>query len=67
MGDGLRRCSIWLILLTGFVGTLSVAYTNYRIHQKSTYQFRSLSNLLDAMTQGDYTLRGRSDENDSAF
>ncbi len=59
--------SVWLILLTGFAGSLSVAYTHYRIHQKSAYQFRSLSNLLDAMTQGDYSLRGRSDNNHSAL
>ena len=59
--------SVWLILLTGFVGALSVAYTHYRIHQKSAYQFRSLSNLLDAMTQGDYSLRGRSDNSHSAL
>lgn len=52
--------SIFLIILCGFLGSLLIAYTNTTIHQKSAYQFRSLSNLLEAMTQGDYSLRARS-------
>lgn len=59
--------SIWLILLAGFIGILSIAFIHYCIHQKSAYQFRSLSNLLDAMIQGDYSLRGRSDKNHGAL
>ncbi len=54
--------SIWLILLTVFLGGILVIYANLRIYQKLEYQFRSLSNLLDAMTQGDYSLRSRSDQ-----
>jgi nitrogen fixation/metabolism regulation signal transduction histidine kinase len=59
--------SIWLILLTALIGGLLVIYSNYRIHQKSAYQFRSLSNLLDAMIQGDYSLRARSDHSYGAL
>lgn len=59
--------SVWLVLLTAFAGTITVIYINYCIHQKSAYQFRSLSNLLDAMTQGDYSLRGRSDTSQGAL
>ncbi|TQV72311.1 PAS domain-containing protein [Aliikangiella marina] len=52
--------SIYLTLLVGFIGSILVIYCNYRIHEKSAYQFRSLSNLLEAMVQGDYSLRARS-------
>lgn len=55
--------SIWLILLTVLIGGLLIAYTHHRLHQKLVYQFRSLSNLLVAMTQGDYSLRSRSNQN----
>lgn len=59
--------SVYLILLTILVGGLLVAYCNIKIYQKSAYQFRSLSNLLEAMIQGDYSLRARSDKKDSAL
>ncbi|TQV88135.1 sensor histidine kinase [Aliikangiella coralliicola] len=59
--------SIYLILLVAPIGGFVVAYTNAQIHQKSAYQFRSLSNLLDAMIQGDYTLRARAGENHGAL
>lgn len=61
------KVSIWLTLLVALIGGLSVIYTSCRIHQKSAYQFRSLSNLLEAMIQGDYSLRARSYEGDSAL
>ncbi|UAA40374.1 GHKL domain-containing protein [Paraneptunicella aestuarii] len=53
--------SIWLILLMAFVEGMLVLYTNHQIHQKVVHQFRSLINLLDAMQQGDYSLRARSE------
>lgn len=59
--------SIWLILLTILLGSLLITYTSYRIYQKSEFQFRSLSNLLDAMTHGDYSLRARSDQGEGAL
>lgn len=59
--------SIWLILLTGLIGSLMLLYSSYAIYQKISYQFRSISNLLEALIQGDYTLRARTDQNNSAF
>lgn len=56
-----------LILLTGFVGGLAVLYCYYQIKHKSEYQFRSISNLLDAMSQGEYSLRARSHRNGGAL
>lgn len=59
--------SIYLTILTGFLGSIGVFVTNSLIHQKSAFQFRSLSNLLEAMLKGDYALRLRSDKPDSAL
>lgn len=59
--------SVYLILLTVFLGLILVIISNALIHQKSAYQFRSLSNLLDAMTKGDYAMRIRQEEKDSAL
>jgi two-component system, NtrC family, nitrogen regulation sensor histidine kinase NtrY len=56
-----------LILLVVLIGSISTLYTHYQIHQNSVYQFRRLSNLLDAMIQGDYSLRARSDQSDGAL
>lgn len=51
--------SIWLILLTALIGGAAVVYVGYRIYQMSVHQFRHLSSLLDAIIQGDYSLRAR--------
>ncbi|PKI17662.1 PAS domain-containing protein, partial [Colwellia sp. 12G3] len=59
--------SIFLILLTLLLGGVSILYCHAQIHQKSAYQFRSLSNLLDAMIREDYTLRARSSHGDVAL
>lgn len=59
--------SIWLILLTGLIGSLSILYTTYFLYQKISYQFRSVSNLLEALIQGDYSLRARSHKQGGAF
>lgn len=61
------KISIYLILLTALLGCLVLAYCHSKIHQKSSYQFRSLTNLLDAMVQGDYSLRSRPSEGDKAL
>ena len=53
--------SIWLILLTVFIAGILIIYTNSKIHEKMEYQFRSLGNLLDAISRGDYSLRSRTD------
>ena len=59
--------SIFLILLTLLLGRVSIVYCHAKIHQKSAYQFRSLSNLLDAMVHEDYTLSARSSHGDVAL
>ena len=61
------QVSVYLILLCVLVGSLLVIICNGLIYQKSSFQFRSLSNLLDAMIRGDYTMRGRQEQNDSAL
>jgi nitrogen fixation/metabolism regulation signal transduction histidine kinase len=59
--------SIYLILLTVLISSLVMVYSHSKLHQKSAYQFRSLSNLLDAMVQGDYSLRARPSDGDEAL
>ncbi|HBY84334.1 MAG TPA: PAS domain-containing sensor histidine kinase [Colwellia sp.] len=59
--------SIYLVLLVMLIGGLVIVFCHSKIHQKSAYQFRSLSNLLDAMVQGDYSLRARTSEGDKAL
>ncbi|WGO98286.1 ATP-binding protein [Saccharophagus degradans] len=59
--------SIWLTLIAALVGSLAILVSSYRIYQKTEFQFRTLGNLLDAMIQGDYSLRARSGSNDGAL
>lgn len=59
--------SIYIILLTILLSSISIVFCHSQIHRKSAYQFRSLSNLLDAMIQGDYTLRAYSGNHDLAL
>jgi len=59
--------SIYLVLLVILIAGLVITFCHGKIHQKSAYQFRSLSNLLDAMVQGDYSLRARTCEGDRAL
>lgn len=61
------KISIYLILLTALLGGITLLYCHAKIHQKSAFQFRSLSNLLDAMIQGDYSLRARPSQGDTAL
>lgn len=63
----LANISIWLILLAGLFGGLMILYASYSIYQKISYQFRSVSNLLEALVQGDYSLRARTDQTSGAF
>lgn len=59
--------SKWLVALTLLIGSLAIVFTSYRLFQKADYQFRSLGNLLDAMIQGDYSMRARSGRSDGAL
>lgn len=59
--------SIFLILLTMLLGSVSILYCYTQINQRTAHQFRNLSNLLDAMIREDYTLRARSSHGDAAL
>ncbi len=59
--------SVALITLVAILGCITIVYTHYQIQKNSVYQFRRLSNLLDAMIQGDYSLRARSDQSQGAL
>lgn len=50
-GYAVGIASIVLVIVVGYC----VAY----IHQRTAFQLRSISNLLEAMVQGDYSMRGR--------
>ena len=56
-----------LVLLTILLCSIVIIYCHTKIHQISAYQFRSICNLLDAMIQGDYSLRARTSEGDTAL
>ncbi|MBU2972392.1 GHKL domain-containing protein [Pseudoalteromonas sp. C2R02] len=56
-----------LVLLTILLFSIIIVYCHTKIHQISAYQFRSICNLLDAMIQGDYSLRARTSEGDTAL
>ncbi|PKG98481.1 PAS domain-containing sensor histidine kinase [Paraglaciecola sp. MB-3u-78] len=60
------KISVYLILLTVLLATVTIIYAYIKIQQISAFQFRSLSNLLDAMNQGDYSLRASSVNGDNA-
>jgi two-component system nitrogen regulation sensor histidine kinase NtrY len=54
--------SNYSIYLTGLVALILLAVVGYclaTIKLRLSYQFRSLTNLLEAMSSGDYSLRGR--------
>jgi len=59
--------SIYLTALIGLILLLSIGYCAVMIVVRSNFVFRTLSNLLESMTQGDYSLRGRTSDANSAF
>jgi len=61
------KISTPLILLTILLCSITIIFCHTKIHQISAYQFRSICNLLDAMIQGDYSLRARTSEGDTAL
>jgi len=60
------KISVYLTLLTTLLALVTIIYAYIKIQQISAFQFRSLSNLLDAMNQADYSLRASSVNGDSA-
>lgn len=59
--------SVWLVILCGFLGGILVLMVAYLTHQRAEYQFRSLSNLLEALTQGEYSMRAVSSQTGGAL
>ena len=55
-----------MVLIVLFLFCL-IGFCASTLYQKITYQFRTLSNLLEGMTRGDYSLRGRMSKPDSAL
>lgn len=53
------QTSINLIVLIVLSLTCLIGFCVSTVYRKITYQFRSLSNLLEGMVHGDYSLRGR--------
>lgn len=48
----------YLIALVAVLHGMVVAYCAYYVYSRTTFQLRTVSNLLDAMVRGDYSLRG---------
>jgi len=59
--------SIWIISLTVLFAGLLVLWCSYRIYTASAFQFRNLHNLLDAMNEGDFSLRIHSQAHTGAY
>ena len=59
--------SYWLSALIILSATLLVFSGIYRIYHKTVFQIRSLSNLLEAMINGDFSLRARSQADQGAL
>lgn len=54
----LAGVSGYLVALAAVVHGLLVAYCAYYVYSRTTLRLRTVSNLLDAMVHGDYSLRG---------
>lgn len=59
--------SVYLTAMVAIVLTMVIAWCTATVVGKTSYLFRTLSNLLEAMTKGDYSLRGRKEHSDSAL
>ncbi len=54
----------WLLLGAASITTLIIAFT---VRQRLVFPLRSLANLLEALREGDYSLRGRYADPEDAF
>jgi two-component system nitrogen regulation sensor histidine kinase NtrY len=54
----MARVSGYLVALVAVLHGMVVAYCAYYVYSRTTFQLRTVSNLLDAMVRGDYSLRG---------
>lgn len=55
--------SIYFIAFATILLSLPIIYAAFTGRQGANYQLQTLSNLLEAMIEGDYSLRGRSQSN----
>ncbi|MBD1581960.1 sensor histidine kinase [Pseudoalteromonas sp. S16_S37] len=53
------QVSVWLIALCALLGAIVITWSCIRVKQKVVYQLRTQTNLIEALAQGDYTLRAR--------
>ncbi len=59
--------SIYLTLLASFFFLSSIVYCAWAIREKVSGQFHSITNLLEALSNGDFGLRGRDASDDSTL
>ena len=59
--------SVYLTAMIGIILFIVIVWCATAISSKTSYLFLTLSNLLEAMTQGDYSLKGRKEYTDSAL
>ncbi|MFT4927268.1 MAG: two-component system nitrogen regulation sensor histidine kinase NtrY [Phenylobacterium sp.] len=59
--------SVYLTIMAAIILAIVIAYCTYSISSKTDYLFRTLSNLLEAMATGDYSLKGRNELTTSAL
>ncbi|ALU44522.1 sensor histidine kinase [Pseudoalteromonas rubra] len=53
----LTDISVWLVALCALLGVIVLTWSTLYIKQKVVYQLRTQTNLVEALAQGDYTLR----------
>ncbi|WP_199610076.1 sensor histidine kinase [Flocculibacter collagenilyticus] len=51
--------SVYLIICTMIILALVISYATYAVQQNTEQQLHTISNLVEAMIEGDYSLRGR--------
>lgn len=59
--------SIYLTLLLALMFTVAIPVLYFTFQARLDYQFRTLTNLLEAMVQNDFSMRGRQVSNDDAL
>lgn len=59
--------SVYLTAMVAIILSLVIAFCAWTVSSKTNFLFRTLSNLLEAMTSGDYSMRGRKELAESAL
>ncbi len=60
---GFTEASFYLIAFVGIILALIIGFAAISGRQKADYQIQTLSSLIEAMIDGDYSLRGRKQSN----